>query len=182
MSQSGDAPGSGTVAPDAQATAPARQPGQTLMVLRLGKRWFAVDVMAIEEVALKGQVTRVPKAPSHILGVTTLRGRLITVVGLEQMIGGAGILPLENSATLPRLLVVREGGYEMALVAEEIHGMIEHGAAAQQARPKDAEDHEFVREVFDWQGNRVALLDAHHLVATAARLAGIASPWQDKGP
>ena len=182
MSQDGDAPGSGAVDSEVQVEDPARQPGQTLMLLRLGKRWFAVDVMAIEEVALKGPVTRVPKAPSHILGVTTLRGRLITVVGLEQMIGGAGILPLENSATLPRLLVVRDGEYEMALVAEEIHGMIEHGVSAQQARPTATEEHEFVREVFEWQGNRVALLDAHHLVATAARLAGVASPWQDTGP
>lgn len=89
----------------------------TLMLLRLGTRWFGVDVRAIEEVALKGEVTRVPTAPNHILGVTTLRGRLVTVVGLEQMIGGTGLLSRENSATLPRLVVVRDGEYEMAVVA-----------------------------------------------------------------
>jgi purine-binding chemotaxis protein CheW len=151
------------------------------MVLRLGRRWFAMDVRAIEEVALKGQVTRVPKAPTHILGVTTLRGRLVTVVGLEQMIGGVGMLPLENSATLPRLLVVRDGAYELAVVAEEIHGMVEYAPPAQpKARAAGAPD--FVREEFDWQGNRVTLLDARLLVAAAARLAGILSPWQDVVP
>ena len=39
-----------------------------LMLLRLGSRWFAMDVRLIEEVALKGAVTRVPAAPRHILG------------------------------------------------------------------------------------------------------------------
>src|SRR5512147_2881920 len=109
----------------------------TLLLLRLGQRWFAIDVRAIEEVALKGQVTRVPMAPSHILGVIALRGRLITVIGLEHMIGGAGILPAEDSATLPRLLILREGGYEMAVVVEEIHGMIEHVATPHGPAPAD---------------------------------------------
>jgi purine-binding chemotaxis protein CheW len=146
------------------------------MLLRLGKRWFAMDVRAIEEVALKGPVTRVPMAPSHILGVIALRGRLIAVVGLEHMIGGAGMLPSEDSATLPRLLIVREGGYEMAVVVEEIHGMIEHNEAWWE-RPQDSP--EFVLEEFEWQGHRVWLLDAHLMVAAVARLAGIQSPWQD---
>jgi len=148
--------------------------GLMLLLLRLGKRWFAMDVRAIEEVALKGPVTRVPMAPSHILGVIALRGRLIPVVGLENMIGGAGMLPSEDSATLPRLLIVREGGYEMAVVVEEIHGMIEHGEAVGE-RPEDTP--EFVREEFEWRGHPVWLLDAHTLVAAVARLAGI--HWED---
>jgi len=168
----------------------------TLMLLRLGTRWFGVDVRAIEEVALKGTVTRVPMAPSHILGVTLLRGRLVTVVGLEQMTGGPGLLSCASTATLPRLVVVRDGEYEMAIVAEGIHGMTEYvsAAAIDPDRPaggrpsslssrvvNDAEPPtpEFVREEFDWHGNRVSLLDAPLLVATAARLAGILSPSEE---
>jgi purine-binding chemotaxis protein CheW len=151
----------------------------TLMLLRLGTRWFGVDVRAIEEVALKGEVTRVPTAPNHILGVTTLRGRLVTVVGLEQMIGGAGLLSRENSATLPRLVVVRAGEYEMAVVAEGIQGMIEYVPAAEPDPDKPRPSSEFVREEFDWHGNRVSLLDAPKLIAAAAKLAGILSPSEE---
>jgi purine-binding chemotaxis protein CheW len=111
--------------PPAQSGSAREAASTTLMLLRLGTRWFGVDVRSIEEVALKGEVTRVPTAPSHILGVTTLRGRLVTVVGLEQMIGGAGMLSRETTATLPRLVVVRDGDYEMAVVAEGIAGMTE---------------------------------------------------------
>jgi purine-binding chemotaxis protein CheW len=151
----------------------------TLLLLRLGKRWFAIDVRGIEQVALHGQVTRVPRAPSHILGVITLRGRLITVVSLEQMMGGAGMLPATDSATLPRLLVVREGAYEMGIVVEEIHGIVEESvvAAERQERPVDAPD--FVVEEFAWQGHRVSVLDVRLLVTAVARWAGISLPWQD---
>jgi chemotaxis signal transduction protein len=153
--------------------------GATLLLLRLGKRWFAMDVRAIEQVALHGQITRVPMAPSHILGVIPVRGRLITVVSLEQLMGGEGMVPAADSAILPRLLVVREEGYEMALVVDEIHGMIEQTAAAggRRARSEDAPD--FIIEEFAWQGCQVSLLDARSLVTAVAQLAGISSPWQD---
>jgi purine-binding chemotaxis protein CheW len=152
--------------------------GATLLLLRLGKRRFAIDVRGIEQVALHGQVTRVPRAPSHILGVITLRGRLVTVVSLEQMMGGAGMLPATDATTLPRLLVVREGAYQMGIVVEEIHGIVEASVAAErQERPVDAP--EFVVEEFTWQDHRVSVLDVRLLVTAVARLAGISSPWQD---
>jgi purine-binding chemotaxis protein CheW len=152
------------------------QASLTLMLLRLGRRWFAMDARAIVEVALRGPVTRVPTAPCHLLGVTTLRGRLVTVISLEQMIGGTRLLSLEDSATLPRLVVVRDGTYEMAVVAEGISGLTEHVPATGPGRdrPEDAPD--FVREEFDWQGNRVALLDVPLLMAAVAKRAGISTP------
>jgi purine-binding chemotaxis protein CheW len=151
----------------------------TLLLLRLGKRWFAMDVRAIEQVALHGQVTRVPLAPSHILGVIPVRGRLITVVSLEQMLSGVGMVPAADSTTLPRLLIVREGDYEMALEVEEIHGMIEQTAAAGETRARSGDTPDFIVEEFAWQGRLVSLLDARLLVAAVAQLAGISSPWQD---
>ena len=151
----------------------------TLMLLRLGTRWFGIDVRSIEEVALKGEVTRVPTAPGHILGVTVLRGRLVTVVGLEQMIGSTGMLSRESVATLPRLVVVREGDYEMAVVAEGIQGMTEYVPAAETEADPPPSRPGFVRAEFDWHGNRVSLLDAPALIATAAKLAGILSPLEE---
>jgi len=154
----------------------------TLMLLRLGTRWFGVDVRSIEEVALKGEVTRVPTAPSHILGVTTLRGRLVTVVGLQQMIGGTGMLSRESTTTLPRLVVVRDGDYEMAVVAEGIAGMTEFTPATDMGSDKPPSRSGFVREEFNWHGNQVSLLDAPTLIAAAAKLAGILSTTEEMEP
>jgi chemotaxis signal transduction protein len=154
-------------------------PGAMLLV-RLGQRWFAMDARSIEEVALRGQVTRVPMAPGHILGVTSLRGRLVTVVSLAQMLGGSGMLPLEHSATLPRLVVVRDGDYEMAVVAHGIHGLVEPSAVSLRGRPADAPV--FVRDEFDWSEARVALLDVPALVGEAARLAGMHGPDAEAVP
>lgn len=152
----------------------------SLMLLRLGQRWFAMDARSIEEVALRGPVTRVPLAPSHLLGVTSLRGRLVTVVSLEQMLGGSGMLPVEHTATLPRLVVVREGDYEMAVVAHGIHGLLDQATVT--LRPATGDAPSFVCQEFDWNGARVALLDAGRLVDAAARLAGMRGPREEDVP
>lgn len=165
-----------------QSDPAAQAVSTTLMLLRLGKRWFGVDVRAIEAVALKIGVTRVPTAPSHILGVTTLRGRLVTVVGLDRMMGGAGGLSRENSATLPRLVVVRDGEYEMAVVADSIQGMTDYVPATDPGKDRPAGCPPFVREEFDWRGRRVSLLDAPLLIAAAAKLAGIRSSSEGVEP
>jgi chemotaxis signal transduction protein len=154
---------------------PAELGSLQLMLLRLGTSWFALDVRTIVEVALKGAVTRVPTAPSHVLGVTSLRGRLVTVVSLEQMIGGAGPLSQENTATLPRLVVVRDDMCEIAVVAEEIHGMVEHELVPDLSPDRSLDLPGFVAEEFDWKENRVSRLDVPLLVASAAQLAGIFS-------
>jgi chemotaxis signal transduction protein len=149
--------------------------GASLMLLRLGMRWFAIDVHAVAEVALKGVVTRVPTAPSHIQGIASLRGRLVTVVCMEQLLGGDGPLSGESAATLPRLVVLRHGEYEMAVVAESIHGIGQHAIPihVEDGPPKPLP--EFVREEILWDGHRVALLDVPKLVAMAARLSGVQS-------
>lgn len=176
MSPDDEAPGRSVAS---RAVPVALPGGATFLLLRLGKRWFAIDVRGIEQVALHGQVTRVPRAPNHILGVITLRGRLITVVSLQQMMGGAGMLPATDSATLPRLLVVREGAYEMGIVVEEIHGIVEETVLAAGRQERSADAPEFVVEEFAWQGHRVSVLDVRLLVTAVARGAGISSPWQD---
>jgi chemotaxis signal transduction protein len=153
----------------------------TLMLLRLGKRWFGVDVQSIEDVALKSWVTRVPTAPSHILGVATVRGRLVTVVGLERLVTGVGTLSRENSATLPRLVVMRADDYEMAVVADSIQGMTEYQPVPD-AEPTQADVPPFIRGEFDWRGRRVSVLDAPLLIAAAAKLAGVLSPSEEVEP
>jgi chemotaxis signal transduction protein len=72
-------------------------------------------------------------------------------------------------------VVVRDGEYELAIVAEAIHGMINYEKLLGSDTTRPANLPTFVREEFEWQENRVCFLDISRLVATTARLAGIAT-------
>ena len=139
-----------------------------LMLVRVGGGWFALDARTVQEVAVKGAVTRVPTAARHVLGVAGLRGGVLPVVSLEQMIGIVGPAATELATTLPRLVVVRAGDCELALVVDEIRGIIADPPAATTAQASSPGRPSFLRQEFEWQGKLVCVLDVAQLVAAAA--------------
>jgi purine-binding chemotaxis protein CheW len=139
-----------------------------LMLIRVAGRWFTLDARLVQEVAVKGAVTRVPTAPRHVLGIAGLRGSLMPVVSLEQMLAAPGPSSLDTAATLPRLVVVQAGEYEIGLVVDEIRGII-HALPPAPAPETGKPGHpSFLVGEFEWQGNLVCMLDVPRLVAAAA--------------
>ena len=65
-------------------------------------------------------------------------------------------------------MVVRAGECEIALVVDEIRGIIDEPFTAPGEKTGDAGRPGFLREEFDWQNTRVCVLDVALLVAAAA--------------
>jgi purine-binding chemotaxis protein CheW len=158
----------------ALAGAPLREPAPprpgreaaALVFLRAGRRWFAARVDAVSEVATKGAVTRVPSAPRAILGLALVRGRLVPVVSLAVLMDFSPVG--EPAATLPRLLVLRAGDAEVAVVADEIRGVIEEvaapPAASGEAERPAAAPAPFLGPEVVWQDRVAPLIDAAALI------------------
>lgn len=53
---------------------------ETYLTFMLGHELFAVNVKNVLEVLEQLQITRVPKAPEHILGIINFRGEILPVV------------------------------------------------------------------------------------------------------
>jgi len=49
--------------------------------------FFAVDVTLVQKVARKMTVTPVPAAPDVVVGIVNLKGRVVTIFSLSQMLG-----------------------------------------------------------------------------------------------
>ena len=95
---------------------------QLLLVFRTGQRWFAIDPHRVHEVVVRGPVTQIPTAPSHVLGLSLVRGRLIPVISLQTLLAHrADGAPAQ---TLPRMIVLRVDGLEVALVCDETRGIL----------------------------------------------------------
>jgi purine-binding chemotaxis protein CheW len=155
----------------AQPANDAADPTVALLLLRVGRRWFGVHPEMVRQVAMKGHVTRVPTAPSYVLGVTLIRGRLVPVIALEGLLGSVG--SGDTAQTLPRLVVLRDGDTEIAVVADETRGLIEHSARAADEAARSSERASFLGAEIDWEGRLVCMLDVPALIAQIApRLGG----------
>ena len=58
-----------------------------LCTFSLGGNLCGVDILRVQEINRQLELTPVPLAPPYVLGVTNLRGRVITVMDLGAKIG-----------------------------------------------------------------------------------------------
>lgn len=136
----------------------------SVLFMRLGERWFALPTANVVLIAPKGNLTRVPMSPPHLLGIASVRGRLMTVIHLETLLGKKPSIDQALPETLPRLVVVTSGQDELAIVADEIEGIYEQGPFQERDIDKIQG---LVRAELDWKDKKVSLLDLVRLVKFA---------------
>jgi purine-binding chemotaxis protein CheW len=71
----------------AEATSAAgRSPGQAarqVLTFVLGSETYGVDILRVQEIRGWSVVTKIPRAPAHVLGVLNLRGSIVPIVDLR---------------------------------------------------------------------------------------------------
>lgn len=89
---------------------------QSHLVFACGQSWFAVPAETAAEVVSFPELTRVPGAPTHLLGVFAHRGEVIPVVDLAILVGTTG------EAT-QRAVLLRLPKGSLALTANKVAGV-----------------------------------------------------------
>jgi purine-binding chemotaxis protein CheW len=126
---------------------------------RVGTEFFAADLMASEEALERPAVHRVPGMPEQMLGVFSLRGRLIPVFSPTEVLGSS--LASEFTAAI----VLRSGERRIALAIDDVEDVMTLDLGKLRDIPT-ASDPEGVLLGIAWHGNDlVSLIDAEALLA-----------------
>lgn len=98
---------------------------QTFLTFVLGNELFAVDVVNVLEVLEEQTITRVPKAPEHILGIINFRGEILPVVNTRQKFN----LPTKSTELKTFIivydLVKNDNHYTISATADGVKDVIE---------------------------------------------------------
>src|SRR6478672_675051 len=86
------------------------------LVFACGTSWFAVPSDRAAEVVTFPELTRVPGAPPHLLGVFAHRGEVIPVIDLAQLTGA-------TADTTRRAVLLRLPRGVLALTASRVAGV-----------------------------------------------------------
>ncbi|WP_442783873.1 chemotaxis protein CheW [Collimonas fungivorans] len=148
----------------------------SLLLFRIGEEWLALPTALLEEITELRSVHRLPhRQNAVVLGITNIRGALVTCVSLAAMLGiGDSSSDSKASARqelLRRMLIVRHNGQTTAFTADEVHGTLRVAASARQPVPTTltrAAGH-FTDAVIQWNGHSVGLLDQELLFHTLDR-------------
>jgi purine-binding chemotaxis protein CheW len=87
-----------------------------LVLFKLGKESFGVEIATVESIIKMQPITRLPKAPKFIEGVTNLRGKIIPVIDLRKRLG----VPATEANSESRIVVVNLDGATVGMVVDSV--------------------------------------------------------------
>lgn len=124
----------GLESPQAEDTAPSPQPpdpsfeevtasGRTLQLLAflLGDEEYGVDILMVKEIIRLTEITPVPRASSYIQGIISLRGTVLPIFDLRQLLSMPDFKPDKKS----RILVVSLAAGLIGIIVDAVTEVVE---------------------------------------------------------
>jgi purine-binding chemotaxis protein CheW len=92
-----------------------------VIVFRLAREWYGVEIAKVKEVIKAGKITYLPSSPEHIAGIVNLRGNILSVTDLKTVFG----LPHEEATEKTRIIPIESGIFKTGLLVDEVVDSIE---------------------------------------------------------
>ena len=136
-----------------------------LLTFSAGKLTFGVFADAVEGTAEAKRPAPLPFAPAAVLGVVSVRGRMLTALDPVGLVTGE---PLNWTAGLPRVIALR-GDEQLALAAEHLGETITIATAdIEPVGPAPADQNSHVIEgISRHAGHEITILNVENLFAAA---------------
>ncbi len=127
------------------------------LCFRVADENYAINIMAIKEIIKPREVTEVPRVPSYVLGVISLRGVIIPIYDMRRRLG----LDDVPGGNRQRILVVRHREGVAGILVDQVSHVVKLGAADEEQPPAvlDGAGREFVQGIGHHDGSMLILLD-----------------------
>lgn len=102
-----------------------------LITFQLGQQVLGVDIMAIREIRAWSPATPLPNVPAHVRGVVNLRGVVLPVLDLSQLIGWGQTEPSVQHV----IIVVQVAGQLQGLMVDAVNDIVSIDLDALQPPP-----------------------------------------------
>jgi purine-binding chemotaxis protein CheW len=129
----------------------------SLLLFSLGDEWYAVPIRSVREIYNEYIVTPVPCTPPFVLGVINIRGEIVSVTDVKQLLR----LPASTPGAAAPVIVVENDLVSTALLVEEIGDIVDvpHSGLEAPIATLDKSQAAFVSGSAYIEGRLIGLLD-----------------------
>jgi purine-binding chemotaxis protein CheW len=92
-----------------------------LVTFKLGTEEFALDILLVQEINRRVEITKVPKTPEFVEGVINLRGKIVPVVDLRKRFGLGG----HGFTGQSRIIVVNIDNRVLGLMVDSVSEVVQ---------------------------------------------------------
>ncbi len=136
-----------------------------LCIFELGKLRFAVDILQVQEIIAPAETTWVPTTPGYLKGVINLRGTIVPIIEVEDLLG---IEPLKHTKT-DQILIIRDGNLLVGMRVSRVVNIVnipEDNITIFDEENKERQEKYLLGTGMIFE-NQISLLDIHRLLAEA---------------
>lgn len=128
-----------------------------LVIFDLAQETFGVDISVVESIIKMQEITKVPRSPEFVEGVTNLRGKVLPVMDLRKRLGMAAEVSTKDS----RIVVIDLHDTYIGMIVDSVNEVLRINAEAVEPPPPMVAsiDTEFMRGIAKLDGRLVILLD-----------------------
>ena len=159
-----EAAGCGESQPQASEAQTGTEPDNYLQYLcfKVSNEVYGIDIMDIKELIRPREVTEVPRSPSFVSGIISLRGVIIPIIDMLDRLG----LARESVTGRERVIVVRQGESFSGLLVDEIIQVVRIAKNDVEAAPTVLEgiDRDFVTGIGRTNSRMVILLNLSNII------------------
>ncbi|MDX6694311.1 MAG: purine-binding chemotaxis protein CheW [Blastocatellia bacterium] len=142
---------------------PAERERLEVFIVRAGERWLGLAAEEVAGVERGRQPTPLPHAPAALLGVVSVRGRILTLLDPLALLGERSAETTGNAR--PAFILALRGQEQLALAVESEERLRE--IFVDEIAPPNGTEAKIARGTFQDDGASVTLLDATRLFAAA---------------
>ena len=132
----------------------------------LGSELFGINILQVQEILLKQNITPVALAEHYILGLISLRGQIVTAVDLKRRLGKA----TTESVADPYQIVVQTAGMIASFQVDRVGDVIEVSAEKVAPPPESIETIEarFLEGVYPLETEILSILNVEAVLETVS--------------
>jgi purine-binding chemotaxis protein CheW len=131
--------------------------------------YFGIDVLNVQEVLRRQEMTRIPLAPDVIGGLINLRGQIVPAINMRRRLG----LPVHGDNENSMNVVARTPDGPVSLLVDEIGDVLDLDAAGFEPAPEnlDPQAKELIRGIFKLKDRLMLVLDTDKAAGIAVEAA-----------
>lgn len=138
----------------------ANDPQMQWLTFTLSNETYGVDVLHVQEVLRCPEISPVPGAPVHVLGIINLRGEVITVNDMRAMLG----LPGAEITDQTRIVLMELDGEKQGMLVDSVTKIININASEMEAIAMSGEKNQTIHGTYQKKEKLYILLSSHELL------------------
>ncbi|ETR66290.1 MAG: purine-binding chemotaxis protein CheW [Candidatus Magnetoglobus multicellularis str. Araruama] len=91
-----------------------------MVTFYLGDEEYGFEITQVQEINRLGDVTRLPKAPSFVAGVTNLRGQVVPLINLRQRFN----LEDKEADDRTRIIIIELSGHRTGIIVDQVNEVL----------------------------------------------------------